>query len=310
MLTQNEDMIGAFDSMQDHLKIRITNQCNMKCRHCYVPKEQLDYEEEILHENLDWIEKCIKSPIIKYVHFQGGEPTLYPERMLLYSKLCQKHNKPYCIFTNGYLMSKDKNLIKFIKEEVKPGLICFSYNKYLQEQYDNITAVNNLIDEFLDSPIKTFSTAMIDNTNLKAFTHFIKMGGWPPYNPDYYPDIELKFKHKFFKFQLPLQAAGRGKEQAGDDVPYIEWPCNFISCDFSIAVHPNGILSADCGAGDYIIDILGHITQFMKLGPDPVEEVFKRRRVNFVKNPKGKFNSFYDICKKDKQFTCLKEYPK
>jgi len=303
MLAQNEDFTNAFKSMFWHLKIRITNKCNLKCRHCYVPTENYIEEKEDLDPEL--LDLCLKSKHIKYVHFQGGEPTLYPERMLNYSHRCRKYNKPFCIFTNGLLLSKNKDLIKLVKEEIKPDFLCVSLNKYLLEQIPSFDIVNQLMEEFLDTPIKTFSTAIIDSSKIDVYTKFIKNDGWPPYDPNDFPELESKLNRNFFKFQLPLIAGGRGKNLE-NDIPYMIWPRHIIGCDFSIAVHPNGILSADCGSGDSEKDILGHITQF---GDDPVEDILKRRKTNLIKTPPGHYNSFYDFCKNNNAYTCLKEYP-
>lgn len=308
MLLQNDDVAGTFSSMFWHLKIRCTERCNMYCKHCYAAAEDYPYEPAEL-TNFEWAERLIKSPHIKYVHLQGGEPTLAFDAMKGCREAGKKYSKPVAVFTNGKLLYEDKSYREKFTNEICPDLLIVSFNRYLEEQTDQAKVVNFLADYYKDHPsIKFGSTAIIDNTNPKAMEHFIKAPrGWPPYDPEYFPEIESKMKLKFWKFQLPLCDASRARRSgvAKRDCAKCRWP-NGIGCDFSTVLMPSGFLQADCGSGDISKTLLGFIDDF---GDDPIEYLAQHRLTHNANVTNLEIGDYFEICEKYKSIRCLDRYP-
>jgi len=90
----------------------ITHKCNLKCEHCYEnagskAKDELNYQEII--KGIDVLAKGGVTSIA----FSGGEPTIHPHIHEFIS-----HAKDQGMFvataTNGYVMSKQKNVDKYV----------------------------------------------------------------------------------------------------------------------------------------------------------------------------------------------------
>lgn len=307
MLLQNEDVQGTFSSMFWLLKIRCTTRCNMACKHCYAAAEDYPYEPAEL-TNFEWAERLIRSPHIKYVILQGGEPTLAFDAMKNCSDIAKRYKKSVIVYTNGKLLFEDLDFRERFTKEVCPDTLIVSYNKYLEEQTDQAEVVNTLAEYYKDHPTIGFgSTAIIDNSNMKAMRRFTEATTWPPYDPSYFPEIESKMKLKFWKFQLPLCNASRARRSgvAAKDCARVRWP-NGIGCDFSTVLMPSGFLQADCGCGDIRKTLLGFIDDF---GDDPIEYLAQHQRRHFTNAQDIEINDYFEICERYKSIRCLDRYP-
>ena len=92
--------------------IYLTSNCQLNCKHCFVPKEKTIKELSI--QNLEWLNKTFE---IKKINFLGGEP-------LLYRKLGEAINVfddkvKITITTNGLLLSDDNSRTKSILDILK-----------------------------------------------------------------------------------------------------------------------------------------------------------------------------------------------
>jgi uncharacterized radical SAM superfamily Fe-S cluster-containing enzyme len=80
--------------VRDKLVIPITHKCNLACKFCYLPYDDIqDFSDEK-------IQLYIKDPRYRDIIFSGGEPTLHPSLIELI-KLTKSLNKKTCIVTNG-----------------------------------------------------------------------------------------------------------------------------------------------------------------------------------------------------------------
>lgn len=307
MLLQNEDIGDTFDSMFWHLKIRCTTACNMHCAHCYAASEDYQYEPPAL-ENFEWAERLIKSDHVRFVHLQGGEPTLAFDTMKECRCIGAQYGKPVCVFTNGKLLYEDQQYRERFDREICPDMLIVSFNRYLEKQTDQAEVVNTLATHYKDHPtIKFGSTAMIYDDNQEAMYNFIsKDHGWPPYDPKYFKEIEDKLLYDYWKFQLPLCNSSRAVTSgAGEDAPKVYWE-HGLACDFSTVLMPSGFLQADCGCGSVEKTTLGHIDDF---GEDPMQYLFDNRESHYVSNITKPMSDFYEICMKRKSCHCLSKYP-
>lgn len=303
MLLQNEDIGDAFSGMFKHLKIRVTTKCNMACAHCYAAQEQYPYEPQRL-ENFEWVERLFKNDKIEYMHIQGGEPTLEFDAIKKCREIARKYNKPCCVFTNGKVLYEDLEFRKRFDEEICPDMLVVSYNNFLDTQTDQVKVVNTLAAHYKDHPtIKFGSTAIIDNTKLDALYQWILYQGWPPYHPEWWPEIEAKLDFDYWKFQLPLCESHRGKNTGTNKItPKQKWP--IIACDFSTVLMPSGFLQADCGCSSVKKCTLGHIDDF---GDDPIKYIFEHKAVHGARN--AFIGDYFEICRDNDKITCLDKYP-
>lgn len=309
MLLQNEDIGDTFDQMFWHLKIRCTTKCNMYCKHCYAAAEDYPYEPDCL-TNFEWAERLIKSPHIRFIHLQGGEPTLAFDTMRQCRELGRKYGKPVAVFTNGKLLFEDEDYRKRFTEEICPDMLIVSFNRYLEEQTDQAEVVNTLAEFYKDHPtIKFGSTAIIDNTNMPAMKRFMTYGKWPPYDPSLYPEIESKLRFDYWKFQLPLGNASRAVRSGVGARDCAK--CTFspvLRCEFSPVLMPSGFLLADCGSGDLRKTTLGYIEDF---GDDPIEYLYQHKVSHTSASvPHGvAVNNFFELCERMRSIHCLDKYP-
>jgi len=95
--------------------IYLTSNCNLKCTHCYVPKEKTLKELSI--DDLNWIRNTFD---IKNVNLMGGEPFLYPHLEDAIDIF-----KNVTITTNGLFLASDNpnvdRWIKFFKKKKEIG---------------------------------------------------------------------------------------------------------------------------------------------------------------------------------------------
>lgn len=307
MLLQNNDMKGVFDNMFWHLKIRCTTKCNMYCRHCYAASEDYPYEPKEL-TNFEWVDRLAKNDRIKYIHLQGGEPTLAFNAMKECRKIGKKYNKPVSVFTNGKLLYEDKNFREKFTQEICPDILIVSFNKYLEEQTNQSEVVNFLASYYKDNQnIKFGTTAVIDNSNLKAMIRFANSDSWPSYDPKYYPEIEKKLNYNYWKFQLILENSSRAKATGVGSKDCAKCLWKHLKCSFSPTLTPSGFLLADCGCGNLKKTLLGYIDDF---GDDPIEYLALHKSEHVINNPRIKINNYYEICEKFDNIKCLSEYPK
>ena len=94
---------NKWSAAPSHVSIAITNACDLKCAHCYAPKNQAT----LLFDNLiSWLLDLDKNECIG-VGFGGGEPTLNP----YFSKLCtytiEKTNLAVTMTTHGQRISDE-----------------------------------------------------------------------------------------------------------------------------------------------------------------------------------------------------------
>jgi radical SAM protein with 4Fe4S-binding SPASM domain len=81
-----------------------TNQCNLKCKHCYQDSEHARLVDELtLAEKLDLVDQ-MGALYMPMVAFAGGEPTICPD-LLPVLRRCQKYGMHTTIATNGTTMT-------------------------------------------------------------------------------------------------------------------------------------------------------------------------------------------------------------
>ncbi len=150
----------AFAPEASNVFFHILTQCNLKCRHCYINREQ--HGQNMLSSDVidAWLavfaKKCHKPNVI----FLGGEPTLHPYLYRAVRKAQQLGYRSVTVDTNGYLFHD-------FLTKVSPDVL-----NYISFSLDGATAsVNDAIrgtgshaqclKGILDAVAKGFNTSLI-----------------------------------------------------------------------------------------------------------------------------------------------------
>ena len=120
----------------------ITNDCNMKCEHCFYWKSINTVEKELTLEEIERVVSSLKQPL-ESVILTGGEPFLNKGLQKICEIYFKKNNvKNICIMTNGLFVDNIFNKTVDILENVNTNVsICVSLDN-LGEKHDKIRGVN------------------------------------------------------------------------------------------------------------------------------------------------------------------------
>lgn len=129
----------SFPRHIDYAWIELTNQCNLRCTHCYNESEQrikkcLTYED-FVHV----VDELVRFGI-KAVQLIGGEPFLIKEDVLFNMlDYASRSFNEFEIFFNGTLTSKEH--LERIKREYPNCKIAMSLHSFIKEEHEKITQV-------------------------------------------------------------------------------------------------------------------------------------------------------------------------
>lgn len=97
--------------------LKVTENCNMKCPFCYVPKKPIYMTEDIAYQAIDTYNP-------DYIIFHGGEPLLNPDLIL---KVMEKYpNKEYSMTSNMVIGIGEQQ--SKVLEKLGPGNVATSYS--------------------------------------------------------------------------------------------------------------------------------------------------------------------------------------
>lgn len=81
-------------------------QCNLNCKHCWVPKDQYELTAHLTEEMIEECLQFAKQMNIKSFKISGGEPMLYKNSVAQIIDFAKEHNIAVSIETNGTLLDK------------------------------------------------------------------------------------------------------------------------------------------------------------------------------------------------------------
>lgn len=84
----------------------ITRRCNLKCQHCYMSSQDLDYPNELSHEEGLAFLADLASIKVPVVLFSGGEPLKRPDALELIAR-CRQLGMRATLSTNGTLITPE-----------------------------------------------------------------------------------------------------------------------------------------------------------------------------------------------------------
>ena len=91
----------------------MTRRCNLRCVHCYAKSEDLNYDNELSHEQSLSMMDDLAEFGVPVLLFSGGEPLTHP-RLMEYAHYAVQKGMRAVISTNGTLISREK--AKALKE--------------------------------------------------------------------------------------------------------------------------------------------------------------------------------------------------
>ena len=154
-----------FSNNQDSLYIYLTNNCNLKCKHCYMYSGKPKINELEKEEWFKIIENAAKNGI-KHITFTGGEVLTYKYWYEVLS-FAKKSNITVTVLTNGVLWSKkDIEKCKNIIDEVQISLdgVDEESNSIIRGK-GNFKKTLETVKQFVKAGIKTSisTTPTMDN---------------------------------------------------------------------------------------------------------------------------------------------------
>jgi len=150
----------AFSKNATNVFFHILTNCNLKCKHCYINKQQHG-ENTLPFETIEaWLQVFASKNKNANVIFLGGEPTLHPDLSLAIKKAKALGYNSITVDTNGYLFHD-------ILSKVEPDFVdyfSFSLDGVTRETNDWIRgkgSYDNCIAGIKKAILKGFSTSLI-----------------------------------------------------------------------------------------------------------------------------------------------------
>lgn len=173
----------------ERLTLFLTNQCNMKCAHCFIVKE---HQPRFWEMGLDEYRRLFQSirGHVSQVLLTGGEPTLRKDFTdILISASKDGRIRTAGIFSNGLRKEPILHAIECAMEESSirinlqtsiDGLVKFhDHNRRvpgaLQKAFDAIQSVNNLKSKYGNRIGRVVATTAISRTNLNDLEEIINL---------------------------------------------------------------------------------------------------------------------------------------
>jgi len=167
----------SFSKDSANIFFHILTQCNLKCRHCYINKEQHGTDSLSFTVIQSWLEVFAEKHQNANVIFLGGEPTLHPDLALAVKKARKLGFESITIDTNGYLFN---NILSEVTPE-EVDFFSFSLDGATRRTNDLIRgkgSYDKCIKGIRESVSRGFSTSLIytvSNDNLHELEMMIPL---------------------------------------------------------------------------------------------------------------------------------------
>ena len=202
-----------------HPCFRITDSCQLKCKHCYNRKikrtnRMMTYDEFLfLHHRLQTIgNSFVHSTFYQdknEYHFEGGEATLNPH-LLKMIKFCNKQNIKTILLTNGYDIPDE--IINYFKDttsmnKIQVSIDGFEENHNFMRGDGNYSKVINTIQKLQENSIPFNCNMVVHNDNVNDFfplqkfikTKYSASTGPMIYNDQVIPELQSLNKNDLKK---------------------------------------------------------------------------------------------------------------
>ena len=95
----------AFTKNAVNIFFHILTQCNLKCKHCYINREQHGEQKLSIETIKAWLEVFARKNKTANVIFLGGEPTMHPDLPAAVKSAKKIGYSSITVDTNGYLFN-------------------------------------------------------------------------------------------------------------------------------------------------------------------------------------------------------------
>lgn len=133
----------------DYAWIELTNQCNLRCTHCYNETVQRSKKGLSYKDFVHVVDELVRYGI-KAVQLIGGEPFLIKKEILF--KMMDYASKSFTefeVFFNGTLTKKEH--LEQIKRDYPNCKIAMSLHSFIREEHEKITQVKGSYDKSVDT---------------------------------------------------------------------------------------------------------------------------------------------------------------
>ena len=215
----------------------VTNRCNAKCPHCFIPTGQnYKFSDELTIDEIGKITKSFSGDIFN-VNLTGGEPFLrddLAEIVKLYVKNAKVSS--FLIATNGFFVDKILETSKTILKENKNIKLTISLSlDHIGNKHDKIRGLNGLYDRAVSLYKNLISL------NPKRLSTQVNL----TIQHDNHEDIESIFNHLVRKERIKnlnvTLIRGRSNEKISSEINYENY--------FKVNALINRYLGSDCMSG-------------------------------------------------------------
>jgi MoaA/NifB/PqqE/SkfB family radical SAM enzyme len=150
----------SFSRNSTNIFFHILTKCNLKCRHCYINRDQHGKNTLPLKTIERWLGLFSRKSNNANLIFLGGEPTLHPDLYLAVKKANELGFKSVTIDTNGYLFNDI--LLKLEPDEI--DYFSFSLDGATRETNDMIRgqgSYDKCIENIKQASSMGFNTSLI-----------------------------------------------------------------------------------------------------------------------------------------------------
>lgn len=233
-----------------NIMINITEKCNLRCKHCYIPnKHQTEFPLDKLKKLINTFYELQGIRLI----LTGGEPFLYSElkELLVFLKDIPLQK---VLLSNGLLIKDNMELLKLLKDNYFEIYVSLDGLEDSHNDFRDADCFNETIEgikTLLANDISVSINTMIHDKNIKEFDEMYKMiqelgqiKNWsldiPTFDDSLSKDIASKYQ--------PLPKA------AGEILRDYGWGLIFESVG-------EGTVNYACGPHLMAVDVLGEVTK-------------------------------------------------
>ena len=142
--------------------ISLTKRCPLKCRHCFVKRQN---RELSLHKLPELMEEIAKTNAFYGVGFTGGEPFLVFETLKEGIKHAVINDLKACVLTSGYWAKNKITTEKYLNDLKGLDLVIISADKYHQQKVP-LSYVENVLSVAKDLSINTVVNMFLHEKNV------------------------------------------------------------------------------------------------------------------------------------------------
>jgi len=150
-----------------------TRRCNLKCKHCGSPSENVKLGEELTTDEVigafKQIEQDFDMSQFRHINITGGEPFVRKDLVYILGQISQSpHYRNIDIQTNGVILGKNPNLIGRLKQVGVTGIgVSIDGNREVHDSFRGmngsyelaIKAAKNAVDSGLTVTVSTVAHA-------------------------------------------------------------------------------------------------------------------------------------------------------